>query len=450
MHGLHLIRGLRRMAVPGWQNALSIVVCALLARPAAGADNWPQWRGPSGDSVSTATNLPTAWSESEQVAWKCALPEWGTSTPAIWGEAIFVTTQQDDALLLLRIDAGSGSIVWTRQVGTGTFERTGGRRAAKFHELHNMASPSPVTDGELVVAHFGNGDLAAFDFDGNKLWQRNLQTDHGTYTIWWGHANSPVLVEELLISVCMQDSLADLQDKPAPSYLVAHDKRTGREVWKQPRMTQARAEECDSYTTPVVIQGAEGPELIVMGGNQIDAYDPADGNQLWFLSGIQGGRTITGPTIGPQLLGGGLVFATQGMRGPLLAVRLGQRGELSSEADVAWQDRQSTPDSCCPVLWGDLLFTVSDNGIAICYDATTGQRHWQERLGGDFKASPLAADGRIYFVAKEGLTTVVAASSEFQKLAANQLDDEFLASPAVSSNRLYLRGRKALYAVGNP
>lgn len=439
---------------PRWQfghglNALLLVSVAGLATLADAAENWPQWRGPSGDSVSNETNLPVTWSESERVVWKCPLPEWGTSTPAIWGNAIFVTTQQEEKLLLLRIDAHRGDVMWTREVGSGTFVRTGGRKQTKFHELHNMASPSPVTDGELVVAHFGNGDLAVYDFAGKQLWKRNLQEDYGAYTIWWGHANSPVLVGDLLISVCMQDSLADLQASPSPSYLVAHDKRTGREVWKQPRMTDAKSEECDSYTTPLLHHGPHGDELIVMGGNQIDAYDPANGAQRWLLAGIPGGRTITGPTIAPNLLGRGVVFTTQGMRGPLLAIRLGQQGALSGATDVLWQDRQGTPDTCCPVVWDDLLFTVSDNGVAVCYDAATGKRHWQQRLGGDFKASPLAAAGRIYFVAKDGLTTVVAAKSQYEKLAANQLDDEILASPAVSAGRIYLRGRKHLYCVGD-
>ena len=436
------------------RTSLIVVLGALLevlslACATSHAENWPQWRGPTGDSVSTETNLPLTWSETEFVVWKCPLPEWGTSTPAVWGDAIFVTTQQDKSLMLLRIDAGSGKIAWMREVGSGTFERTGGRKSTKFHELHNMASPSPVTDGEVVIAHFGNGDLAAYDFSGTQLWHRNLQSDYGAYTIWWGHANSPVIVGDLVISVCMQDSLADLQEKPSPSYLVAHDKRSGREVWKRPRMTNARSEECDSYTTPLLNHGPHGDELIVMGGNQIDAYDPISGTQSWLLTGIKGGRTITGPTIAPKLLEHGMVFTTQGMRGPLLAIRLGQKGMLSDEADVVWQDRQGTPDTCCPVVWNDLLFTVADNGVAVCYDALTGKRHWHERLGGDFKSSPLAAQGRIYFVTKDGLTTVVAAQREFARLAENRLDDEILASPAVSAGKIYLRGRKQLYCIGD-
>jgi outer membrane protein assembly factor BamB len=417
---------------------------------AAGASNWPQWRGPAGDSVSDETNLPLKWSEESNVVWKCPLPEWGDSTPAIWGAAIFVTSHQGDKLLLVKINKTSGQSEWMQQVGTGTANRAtmqaraggNGRGDQKFHDLHNLASPSPVTDGERVIVHFGNGDLAAYDFAGKKLWLRNLQKDHGPYTIWWGHANSPVLYNDLVICVCMQDSLADLREQKAVSYLVAYDKRTGDQKWKTPRMTAASAEECDSYTTPILCRVKGRQELVVMGANQIDAYDPADGKQQWFLPGIVGGRTITGPTAAH-----GLVYATQGMRGPLLAVRLDGRGKLTSEA-VVWKETVGTADSCCPVVWKDLLFWITDNGIVQCHDAKTGQLKWKDRLTGNFKASPVAAEGRIYFLNLKGVCTVVATAPKFEKLAENKISEETIASPAISDGRIYLRGKKTLYCIG--
>ena len=408
----------------------------------ARAENWPQWRGPRGDSTSEEQRLPLAWSENRGIAWKVELPGWGDSTPAVWLDAIFVTTQDDDKLLLLRLDRAEGKTVWSRQIDTAETPRTGTPRTEqKFHQLHNNASPSPVTDGEVVVAHYGNGDLAAFDFDGNELWRRNLQRDYGAYTIWWGHANSPVLFGDLVISVCMQDSLADLGQATAPSYLVAHDKQTGKERWKSNRLTKADAEECDSYTTPLVYKTGNRWELLVMGANQLDAYDPESGRQIWFLPGIVGGRTITGPTVGH-----GMAFVTQGMRKDLLAVKLGGEGERTRR-DVVWKESEATPDTCCPVLWRDLLFTVSDNGVAKCLDAYTGNQNWKKRLPGDYKASPVAAEGRIYFLNVHGLMTVVAANDRYDRLAENQLDDETVASPAVSNGRIYLRGKKHLYAI---
>lgn len=408
------------------------------------AENWPQWRGPTGDSVSSEKSLPIVWREDRGVVWKCPLPEWGTSTPAIWNNAIFVTSHtDDDRLQLLRVHKETGQVAWTRDVGTGTAVReTPPRSQQKFHRLHNLASPSPVTDGRVVIVHFGNGDLAAYDFDGQQLWKRNLQKDYGPYSIWWGHANSPVLRAGLVISSCMQDSLADVRDKPVESYLVAHDAQTGEVRWKRPRVTGAPAEQGDAYTTPLLIHVENEPQLVVMGGNTLDAYDPVRGERLWWLDDLVGGRTVTGPTFGH-----GFVYATQGMRGPLVAVQVGERGERSYR-DIAWKHDSGTPDTCCPVLWDQWLFTVTDDGIARCFDALTGHLQWKERLPGGYKASPLAADGRIYFLNTEGKCTVISATSRFDKLADNSLDDETIASPAVSDGRLFLRGRKSLYCIG--
>jgi len=422
---------------------LSPLVLCLLASPAA-AGNWPQWRGPNGDGVSAEKGLPLHWAEDKNVLWKCPLPGDGASTPAVWGDAVFVTCQKGEVLLLLKLRKADGSVEWQRTVGSGTVRRgtTKPRGEQKFHNLHNLASPSPVTDGQLVVAHFGNGDLAAYDFEGKQLWKRNLQKDFGDYTIWWGHANSPVLYGDLVISVCMQDSLADLQEKAVDSYLVAHDKRTGELRWKTPRDTGAKAEECDAYTTPILRQADGKTELVVMGGSRLDAYDPATGKRLWYVPGLKGNRTITGPTAAD-----GMIYATCGMRRDLVAVRPQGTGELPASA-VVWKTRDSTPDTPCPVVWQGLLFVVSDDGIAQCFDAKTGEAKWKERLPGGCKASPLAADGRVYFVGLAGRFTVVSASAAFERLADNRLDDEFIASPAVSDGKLFLRGRKALYCVG--
>jgi outer membrane protein assembly factor BamB len=413
------------------------------------AGNWPAWRGPAGDGVSDETGLPVSWSEKRGIIWKCPVPGQGASTPVIWGEAIFLTSQDQDALLIHKIDRDTGRLIWSRQVGTGQPARmplvkktSAQRREQKFHRLHNMASPSAVTDGERVIVHFGSGILAAYDFEGRQLWLHDLQKENGAYTIWWGHANSPVLYGDLVIVACMQDSLADLSGPRSESYVAAYDKRTGGLRWKTPRMTQATAEECDAYTTPLVRQGTGGPELVVMGGNQIDGYDPPTGRQLWFLPGIVGGRTITGPTAA-----GSLVFATQGMRGLLLAIRPEGTGRLPATT-VVWKQKEATPDTPCPVIAGDALFFVADNGMAQCVSAATGEKRWKERLPGDYKASPIAADGRIYFLNEAGLCTVVEAGSVFVKLAENKLDEPTIASPAVSGGRIYLRGQKNLYCIG--
>ncbi len=415
--------------------------CCGLKRTAA--ENWPAWRGPRGNSTSQDAGLPVEWSDTSGIAWKTSLPEWGTSTPAIWNDALFVTTQHDEDLLVVKLDRRTGRIEWTENVGQAAVPRAGpSRDKQKFHRLHNLASPSPVTDGKLVVVHFGNGDLAAFDFDGQRRWKRNLQEDHGTYTIWWGHANSPVLYKDTVISVCMQDSLADLRDTAASSYLVAHDLETGQPRWTSMRLTDAPAEQGDAYTTPILVPVDGATQLVVMGANQLDGYNPDTGRQLWFLAGLVGGRTVTGPTAAE-----GLVYVTRGMRGPLLAVRPGSTGELP-ESSIVWHYDKGTPDTPCPVVERGLLFTVTDDGIARSFDAKSGQLHWTHRLGGDYKASPLAAGGRIYFLNTTGVCTVVAAAEEFEQLAENALSDSTLASPAAAGGQLFLRGRTALVLPG--
>jgi outer membrane protein assembly factor BamB len=432
------------------KRQLPCYLCALCASVfsffsiATRAADWPQWRGPEGTGVSSEKQLPIVWHEDRSIIWKCPLPEWGTSTPAIWGDAIYVTSQtSDNKLLVLRIDKKSGKTVWTQEVGNGEATREAPKRSTqKFHQLHNLASPSPVTDGRYIACHFGNGDLAVYDFDGKRLWKRNLQEDYGAYSIWWGHANSPVLFGETVISVCMQDSLADQRAKSVESYLIAHDVRSGDIRWKVPRMTRANAEECDSYTTPLLAKLGAGAQLIVMGGNQLDAYDPASGRQIWFLPDLVGGRTVTGPTVAE-----GVIYATRGLRGPLFALKPSGEGELNHRS-ILWSHNEGTPDTCCPVVWNDLLFVVADDGVARCFDAASGNLKWKERLKGKYKASPIASEGRIYFLNTEGLCTVVSAAPRFDKLVENQLDDETLASPATSDGRIYIRGKKALYCIG--
>jgi outer membrane protein assembly factor BamB len=447
------------MAIRRLSIALAaIAACCGAEYVCAGAD-WPQWRGAEGTGISSEKQPPIVWHEQRSIAWKTAMPGPAASTPAVWGDAVFVTAQTaDDKLLLLRLSKKTGEIVWTQEVGSGTQEREGPRRQPmKVHKFYSPAGPSPVTNGKVVVAHFGNGDLATYDFDGNRLWKRNLQDDYAPYTSWYGHANSPVIAGDVVISVCMQDSLADLREQPVESYLVAHDLRSGELRWRVPRMTKAQKEECDSYTTPLLCRLNGIEQLIVMGGNQLDAYDPATGRQLWVLAGLTGGRTVTSPIVAKDI-----VFGTRGLKGPMFALELKPPAKKSlkknSESplaphefifrDLAWTYNEGSPDSCSPVAWNELLFTITDDGIARCFDLATGNIKWKERLKGQYKASPIAADGRIYFLNTEGLTTVISASPRFDKLVENKLDDSTLASPALSDGKLFIRGYKTLYCIG--
>ena len=431
---------------------------ASAADPSAETTNWPRWRGPHGDGTSRATGLPVKWNEAveggngeKNIVWKCALPEWGRSTPAIWGDAIFLTSHVDDKnLVLLKIDKLSGKIQWTRRVGTGSCgrmtlrgKRGDERRKMMFHATQNMASPSPVTDGEVVVVHFGNGELATYNFNGRRLWHRNLQRDYGNFSIWWGRANSPAMFGDLVISIVLQDECRDLPGGRSPSYVVAHNKRTGEVVWRTMRPSRAEGEFADSYTTPIFWENDGHAEMIVMGGEILDAYDPLSGRRRWHLPKLLGNRPVSGPiTLGDTII------VARGKSGPLVAFKPNGMGQRSHD-EIVWQYDRGTPDSPWPVAVGGLLFVVTDSGIAKCLDAKTGELKWEKRLGGGpYRASPLAADGRIYYLGTKGLATVVAASDKFKLLAKNHLDDETFASPIVSDGKIYVRGRKWLYCLG--
>jgi len=399
-------------------------------------DNWPQWRGPTGDSVTLSKNLPMKWSKTENVVWKASLPGWGTSTPAIWGDAIFLTTQEQDRLLLVRLDRANGKISWQREVGTGTARYKGPLGFGRFHDEHNLATPSPVTDGKHVWVHFGNGDLACYDFAGKQIWSLNLTKKFGPYSIWWGHGNSPVLFENLLISVCMQDP------KGGQSYVVAHDKLTGDEKWLVKRDTGAASEPADSYTTPIFYRHDGRTEMIVLGGNVLDAYDPATGKRLWHCNAFKGNRVIPGPT-----LVGDTVYSVQGMKGPLFAIRAGGTGDVTA-GNVRWKYTGATPDASSPVAANGLVFMATLTGAVICLDADTGRELWKERLGETFRATPLVAGDNIYFISKEGKTTVVKAAREFKVVAEAELGEDIIASPAVAGDNLYIRTKEHLYRIG--
>jgi outer membrane protein assembly factor BamB len=410
----------------------------LLGRTDDGApeDVWPQWRGPTGASIASGRGFPTHWSKTENVVWKASLPGWGNATPAIWRDALFITSQDQSRLLLLRIDRDTGKIVWEREVAQGTPRRQGPVGNGRFHDEQNMATPSPVTDGRHVWAHFGSGDLACYGFKGTKKWAINLAQLFGPYTIWWGHANSPVLADDFLISVCMQDP-----KDGGRSYVVAHDKETGRQMWLTERVTGATEEPADSYTTPILYRHDGRTEVIVFGGNVLDAYDPATGKRLWQCAAFKGNRVISGPT-----LAGATIFAVQGMKGPVFAVQAG--GEDSEKGDrVRWKYSGATPDAASPLVFGGMVFLVNNAGVAFCLDADTGQELWRERLGGEFRASPLAAGGNVYFLSKEGKATIMAAARTLRVVGQADLGEQIIASPAAAGGNLFIRTKHHLYRI---
>jgi outer membrane protein assembly factor BamB len=431
--------------------ALAAVVVASVA-----AEDWPQWRGPSGTGVAADGALPVRWSTTENVAWTAELGGVGVSSPIVAGNRIFVTSQVGAGTSRVgpRLAQGGGAEgLGERSIGAAqsapasdrpvflveAFDRADGRRIWQHrltaadpmptvHDKHNMASPSPVTDGRHVYAWFSTGQIVALDMEGREVWQRHLGREIGAFDINWGHSSSPTLYGDLLILLCDHD--------PA-SYLLALVARTGEERW---RVDRGRGRQ--SFSTPFVVSTASGPELIVNSSQRVDAYDTRTGAPLWYV-GSQNQFTIPSPTYHY-----GEIYLTRGYRiGPYMAVRPGGRGDVNG-SHVVWQAPTGAPYISSLVHNGGLIYMASDVGGVTVLDAATGDRVWQQRIPGVFSASPVAGDGKVYFVTEGGSTVVIGGGRQPAILARNELDVRLIASPALSNGQIFLRSDDRLFAIG--
>ncbi len=432
----------------------------LAAGNAAAGRNWPQWRGPSSQGVSTESGLPVAWSASENLAWRAALAGLGTSSPIVWGDRVIVTSQMGSTAAgggshpqLARDDralAGRETPIGGRRIAADrdgrevrlvveAFRRSDGRRLwahttpaigpfSDLHEKHNLATPTPATDGERVYAWFGNGQVVALDLEGRPVWTRHLGADYSPFQTQWGHGSSPALYGDLVIFLC---------DHLRASYLLALDARTGKERWKVDR-----GEGRVSHSTPLVVPGPRGDELLVNSSERIDAYDPKTGELLWYT----GSQRQT--PIPSAVFHGGRIFLSRGYRNSdYLAIRPGGRGDVTA-THVDWRAASGASYVPSIVHYDGLLYMTNEVGVVTCADARTGDAVWRHRLGGIFFASPVAGDGKIYLVGETGETFVLRAGRSPELLARNELSGRFLASPAIAQGRLFLRSDGDLFAVG--
>lgn len=436
-----------------------IATIFLLALTAGvGAENWPHWRGPDGNGVSPESGLPTTWSPTEHIAWKAPLRGLGVSSPIVWGDRVFVTYQIGAGVLRpgshpRLVQGGDAAAAGERPLGgeraTGrdgavtfvvaAFHRADGRRLWEYaleadgelpavHDKRNLATSSAVTDGTLVFAWFGTGQLVALDLNGTLAWKRHLGREYGPFDIDWGHASSPALYRDFLFLLC---------DHSPASYLLALDKRTGRERWKADR-GKGRA----SYSTPLVVETANGAELIVNSSERIDAYDAATGQHLWHAD--EPNRF----PIPMPVHHDGMLYTTRGYRsGPYLAIRPGGRGDVST-THVAWRVPTGAPYVSSLVHYDGLLYMATELGVVTCIDAKTGERVWRERIGGVYSASPVAGDGKIFLLSETGETFVLQAGRAPRVLARNDLGERAIASPAISNGRIYIRTDRHLIAIG--
>jgi outer membrane protein assembly factor BamB len=405
----------------GWVSMLAGGAAAAQAEP------WPQFRGPRGDGHSTATGLPVTWSETENVRWKTPIHGKAWSSPVVWEGNIWLTTATEDGqrMYVVCVDAATGEIIHDVQLWEIN-------KPQYCHPMNSYATPTPVVEAGRLYAHFGAHGTACVDTEtGRVLWSRqDLPCDHHR-----GPASSPIVDGNRLI---LTFDGYDVQ------YLCALDKQTGETVWKTDRRIDYGTDNGDAkkaYSTPHVIVAGGRRQLISPSAGATIAYDPLSGEELWRVR--SGGMNAAARPIFAH----GLIYATTAAGGwQLFAVRPDGRGDVTG-SHVAWRSGRGIPTRSSPVLVGDALFMVNDAGIMSCIDAITGDLVWQTRFGGKFSASPLYADGRIYFFSEEGVTPVIAAQREFKLLATNQLDDGFMASPAVDGQALILRTKSHLYRI---
>jgi outer membrane protein assembly factor BamB len=396
------------------------------------AENWPQWRGPSPNGVSSEKNLPVKWTTEENVVWKVPMTGVSGSTPIIWRDRIFLNASDGDNLALWCVDKNKGEVLWKQPLGAGNVKM----------RKHNMSSPSPVTDGRSVYVMTGTGLLKAFDFSGKELWSRDIQKEYGTFGLNWGYASSPLLFEDSLYVQVLHGMKTD-----DPSYVMRIDKKSGKTVWKIDRPTNAIRESPDSYTTPALLRYGKVTEIVITGGDCVTGHDPATGKELWRANGLNPDNNPFYRIVASPIVFNEIIYAPTRVK-PLLALKAGGRGDVTS-SHVLWSTVNG-PDVPTPVTDGQYFYIVNDRGIVWCLDAKTGAEiYGQQRIKpGVYSGSPVLADGKIYVTSEEGLTTVIAAGPKFEVLAENPLNDFTLSSPAISDGRIYIRTTGHLYAIG--
>ncbi len=392
-----------------------------LATMVGRAEDWPQFRGPTGQGHSTERELPLEWSESRNVRWKAPVAGRGWSSPVVADGRVWLTTAVKSggaSLRALAFDVETGREL----VNVEVFKI---RNGDLTNPKNSHASPTPIVEGDRVYVHFGAEGTAALTISGEIVWKTRL-----AYESQHGNGGSPIVYADLLIVSC---------DGSDDAFVVALDKRTGKVRWKTPRRQPAD----QAYSTPLMIRVGERDEVVSVGAFRAAAYDPQTGREIWRVGYADGFSNVPRPVFGH-----GLVYIATGFQQPsLLAVRADGAGDVT-KTHVAWTLRRAAPLTPSPLLVGDELYVVNDGGIATCLNATTGETHWVQRLGGgDYSASPIFADGRIYFLSEGGIATVIAPGKRFQVLARNALDGDTLASMAVSGGSIFIRTDSHLYRI---
>jgi outer membrane protein assembly factor BamB len=421
------------------RHLLPIILVACLAAMSLGgrrlvqAADWPEFRGPGGQGHSVSQNVPLTWSETEHITWKTPIPGIGWSSPSVAGNQIWLTTATEDghSLRAIAVDRASGKLL--HDVEVFHLDDPG-----SIHANNSHASPTPLIEGDRVYVHFGAHGTACLSTDGKIVWK----TQELKYNHQHGPGGSPVVWQDLLIINC---DGADVQ------YVVALDKHTGQIRWKRER-AHISAERKNgekpvpmAYCTPLLLEIDGRTQLVSLGSDAIVGHDPATGDEIWHFS-YSGYSNVSRP-----VMAHGMLFFSTGFGEPEFhGITAGGQGDVTASGTV-WKTNKGSivPMDVSPLVVGDELYTISDAGVAVCYDAKTGKQLWQKRLSGKFWASPVYADGRIYCLNDSGKTYVLAPGKEYEVLAENQLDGASQASLAIVDGAIFLRTDKNLYRIEN-
>ncbi|MBI3874765.1 MAG: PQQ-like beta-propeller repeat protein [Verrucomicrobia bacterium] len=408
-----------------FQSFAAISCATFTVSAAAFAENWTEFRGPTGQGNSTAHGLPAEWSTTKNIAWKQAIPGKGWSSPIIVDGHVYLTTAVTDAsgssqsLRTLCLGAVDGKTLWSTEVFSSSITRA--------HGKNSQASPTPIVEGRRLYVHFGHMGTACLDLDGKIIWSNNSLG----YPPVHGNGGSPALVDDALVFSC---------DGANDPFIIALSKADGKVLWKTSRETTAAKK--FSFSTPLVITVSGQKQIITPGSGAVCALNPKDGSEIWRVRYGEGYSVVPRPVFGH-----GMIFLSSGFdRASIIAIRPDGKGDVT-DTHVVWTLGKSAPKTPSPLLVGDELYIVSDDGVASCVDAKTGSVYWAERLTGGFSSSPLFADGKLYFQNETGTGFVLKAGKTFEKLAENPLGEKSLASYAVADKALFIRTEQTLFKV---
>jgi outer membrane protein assembly factor BamB len=443
-----------------------LLTTSFLVVDSARADNWPQWRGPHNNGVCDEKNLPTKFDKALNLAWRLPLPGPAGATPVVWGDHIYLTSPEKDTLprqkgpqargrggrgrrapaepqdLFLMCVSTDGHELWRHAVGHSNRNVMG--------DEGNLCSPSPVTDGKHVWSLMGTGDLACFDSDGNEVWKIDLQAKYGTFKYSYGLASTPLLDGDRLY---LQIIHGQMTSHPTnEGFVLALDKATGKEIWKQTRSTDGYAENEHSYASPMIYDDGKRRLLLTHGDDYIIAHRLDTGAEVWRCGGINP-KDNYNPTlrlVASPAIEGGIIIVPSAKRGPVIALRGEGKGDITDSKDFQlWRRPNGTPDVPSPLIHDGLVYLDDEKGVLTAVDAKDGKEIYRKQtVAVRHRASPVYADGKIYLTSHEGDVTVVQAGREFKLLEKNELGESISASPAISNGRIYFRTFDALWAVG--